>query len=220
MIKKFNTIEQIIKDASKDSFDLTIWKGSNPDDIYKALTVDRHLYHEPVVYSIDSDEQERIFERIYKYRGMDAAMKFVKEYGRKEDKGVAERFSAMLMLQYKGLIDPAKIIADGIMEDHLRKKYYPRFLNKIERDAYQKKLQENAKKPRNRHHDEAIQIASLTWEKFPGASKGSMCKKLHKYFNGQVSVDTLDIWIRKAGIQPPRPAKNEGFSLVIPRVGE
>ncbi|MFJ5408108.1 hypothetical protein [Pectobacterium punjabense] len=220
MIEKFNTIESIIKEAAKDSFDLTTWRGSNPDDIYKALTVDRHLYHEPVVYSIDSDELKCIFERIYKCRGMDAAMKFVREYGRKEDKDVAERFNAMLMLQYKGFIEPARIIADGVMEDYLRQKYYPRFFNKIERDAYRKKLQENAKKPRNPHHDEAIQIASLTWEKFPGASKGAMCKKLHKHFKSRVSVDTLDIWIRKAGIQPPRPEKNTGFFLVIPKVGE
>ena len=72
-----------------------------------------------------------------------------------------------------------------------------------------------AKKPRNKHYDEVIRIAKATWEKYPAASKGQMCENLSKHFNGGVSADRIDVWIRNAGIQPPKPKKHTSFALVI-----
>lgn len=72
-----------------------------------------------------------------------------------------------------------------------------------------------ASKPRNPHYAEALRIAALTWEKYPGASKKSMCENLRNHFNGQVSIDRLNEWIKKEKIQPPRPNKFTSFSLVL-----
>ena len=71
-----------------------------------------------------------------------------------------------------------------------------------------------AKKPRNPHYSEAIRIADATWKKYSGASKAKMCENLYKYFGGKVGADTLDRWIKDAGIQPPRPEKFTSFTLV------
>ncbi|WP_025121324.1 MULTISPECIES: hypothetical protein [unclassified Serratia (in: enterobacteria)] len=70
-------------------------------------------------------------------------------------------------------------------------------------------------KPRNPHYAEALRIATLTWEKYPGASKKAMCENLQKHFNGRVSIDSLDAWIKKQKIQPPKPKTYTGFSLVF-----
>lgn len=70
-------------------------------------------------------------------------------------------------------------------------------------------------KPRNPNHDETIRIAKATWEKYPGASKERLCKKLRDHFNGRVSVDSLNSWVKKANIQPPKPGVYTSFLLVI-----
>ncbi|WP_208950169.1 hypothetical protein [Rahnella sp. ChDrAdgB13] len=70
-------------------------------------------------------------------------------------------------------------------------------------------------KPRNPHYAEAMRIAALTWEKYPAASKKSMCVNLRNHFNGQVSIDTLNDWIKKQKIQPPKPKAYTSFSLVL-----
>lgn len=70
-------------------------------------------------------------------------------------------------------------------------------------------------KPRNPHYAEAMRIAALTWEKYPAASKKSMCVNLRNHFHGQVSIDTLNDWIKKQKIQPPKPKAYTSFSLVL-----
>lgn len=215
MIDKFNAIEYALKKAAKGSIDLTIWKGDNPGDIYSALTVDSHLYEAPELYTTDDDQIANMAGGILKYNGQEAYWRFVKKYFRKEPPEAEKKFRAMLMLQYKGKVELAQVIADSIEEDRLRKKYYPQLLNKIENDSYRHKLQENAKRPRNPHYDEAMRIARLTWQKFPGASKGAMCKKLQEHFKEGVSIDTLDRWIKKAKIQPPQPTAHTSFTLVL-----
>lgn len=90
--------------------------------------------------------------------------------------------------------------------------FHVRNTNKLVNDLNLKNI---AKKPRNPHYAEAMRIAKATWEKYPGASKGQLCRSLNEYFNGKVSIDTLDSWIKKEKIQPPKPEKNTSFMLVI-----
>ncbi|EAO7484802.1 hypothetical protein O0466_000432 [Salmonella enterica] len=71
-----------------------------------------------------------------------------------------------------------------------------------------------AKKPRNPHYNEALRIAKATWERYPCAAKGPLCRNLRKHFNGKVSVDRLDVWIKEAELQPPRPERYTSFVLV------
>lgn len=91
----------------------------------------------------------------------------------------------------------------------------PERLGNIEDILKSSRQQSIAKKPRNKNYDEAMRIAKATWNKYPAASKGQMCKNISKHFNGGVSVDRLDAWIKEAGIQPPRPKKHTSFALVI-----
>lgn len=70
-------------------------------------------------------------------------------------------------------------------------------------------------KPRNTHYEEAIKIISDTWSKYPAASKAGMCSKLHHYFNGAVSKDSINRWIKKSKLQPPKPERYTAFSLII-----
>lgn len=70
-------------------------------------------------------------------------------------------------------------------------------------------------KPRNPHYAEALRIATLTWKKYPGASKKAMCENLKKHFDGEVSIDSLNSWIKKQKIQPPKPERHTSFCLVL-----
>ncbi|RJT27693.1 hypothetical protein [Buttiauxella izardii] len=88
-------------------------------------------------------------------------------------------------------------------------------LELLEKTLQSAKQQAVAKKPRNKNYDEAMRIARNTWDKYPGASKGQLCKNLKKHFNNGVSVDRLDAWFTDAGIVPPKPQKYTSFSLVL-----
>lgn len=77
------------------------------------------------------------------------------------------------------------------------------------------KQKKNSSKPRNPNYALAIKIIKDTWAKYPEASKNEMCSKLHLYFNGTVSKDTLKRWIKKSKLQPPKPLKYSSFSLVV-----
>lgn len=87
-------------------------------------------------------------------------------------------------------------------------------LKKLEEVFKSSRQKTIAKKPRNKHYDEVMRIAKDTWEKYPAASKGQMCENLSKHFNGGVSADRIDIWIKNSGIQPPKPQKYTSFALV------
>ncbi|XBS69918.1 hypothetical protein ABK905_00575 [Acerihabitans sp. KWT182] len=78
---------------------------------------------------------------------------------------------------------------------------------------YKQKLRSS--KPRNAYYEQAIKIIKNTWLKYPAASKAAMCSKLHTHFSGKISKDTLDRWIKKSKLQPPKPGKYIGFNLVI-----
>ncbi|AYY74538.1 MULTISPECIES: hypothetical protein [Citrobacter] len=77
------------------------------------------------------------------------------------------------------------------------------------------KQRKNSSQPRNPNYAKAIRILKDTWEKYPAASKNEMLSKLHQYFNGSVSKDSIKRWIKKSKLQPPKPDKYTAFSLVI-----
>lgn len=123
-------------------------------------------------------------------------------------------FVSAMMLQLHGYKEQArKTIKHGLyllLQHHMA----PSKLEKIENVIKSTKQQAIAKKPRNKHYSEAMRIAAATWERYPAASKGQLCKNLQNHFNGEVSVDRLEIWIKDAGIQPVKPAKHTSFVLV------
>lgn len=124
-------------------------------------------------------------------------------------------FKANLIFWLLGMEDMADEMARvNITMLMMRKNlaFYVRDTNKLVNNLNLKNI---AKKPRNPHYAEAMRIAKATWEKYPGASKGQLCRSLNTYFNGKVSIDTLDSWIKKEKIQPPKPERNTSFTLII-----
>ncbi|EOC8105576.1 hypothetical protein ACI5OA_002124 [Salmonella enterica subsp. enterica serovar Poona] len=86
----------------------------------------------------------------------------------------------------------------------------------ITKGIINKKKSEQASKPRNPLHDEIMLIIKATWGKYPESSKREIIKRIMSRYPGKVDEKTLNRWIKKAGIAPPRPTAYKNFSLVIP----
>ncbi|EKM4697874.1 hypothetical protein ACUBX1_001957 [Enterobacter hormaechei] len=69
-----------------------------------------------------------------------------------------------------------------------------------------------------RHHlsDEILAIIKATWKKNPALSKKKMISKLAIRYEGRVDEGTLDNWIKKERLLPPKPKKYINSDLVIP----
>ncbi|UMO88125.1 hypothetical protein HP572_00470 [Pectobacterium sp. PL64] len=210
-------IDSLIREASKDSIDLSTIPWDELVLIVKAITVDKGLYEEPISGYI-AKEHEDEYNFLRKNGKVEEAIELFKRNGVLDTHEDTKSFCAAVLMYFQGEREIAQSLADTVYASMLRRKYYPRLFNKVEDSAYKSKLREVARKPRNPNYDEAIRIASLTWKKFPKASKGSMCRKLHDFFKEKkkkVSIDTLDKWIRNSKIQPPKPNAYVNFSLVV-----
>ena len=128
--------------------------------------------------------------------------------------GANDLFISASLLQAHGHIEQAKKTLKHAHYLLLQHHTEPERLGQIEDVLKSSRQQSIAKKPRNPHYSEALRIAKSTWEKYPGAAKGQLCENLRKHFNGGVSIDRLDAWIKEAEIQPPRPEKYTSFVLV------
>lgn len=73
-----------------------------------------------------------------------------------------------------------------------------------------------ASKPRNKYHNEIMEIIKLTWEKHPCGSKNEMIRQILAHYPGKVDESTIKRWIKKSGLTPPKPRKYLKFSLVFP----
>ncbi|ELY4598213.1 hypothetical protein SM003_000779 [Cronobacter malonaticus] len=127
-----------------------------------------------------------------------------------------ELFLSAALLELHGYLKQAQKTRKNAYYLLIQKDFLMEKLSKIEQIIKNARQKVASSKPRNKNYDSAISIAKATWEKYPGASKGSLCRALRNHFNGGVSVDRLDAWIKKAAIQPPKPEKYTSFVLVIP----
>ncbi|MBN3071151.1 hypothetical protein H4F33_03250 [Pectobacterium brasiliense] len=210
-------IDNLIREASKDSIDLSMIPWDELVLIVKAITVDKDSYKEPVSGYI-KEEHENECKRLLKDGKTDEAIKLFESNSVLDSPEDTKSFSAAILMYFQGQREIAQSLVDAVYASMLRKKYYPQAFNKAEENAYKSKLREVARKPRNPNYEEAMRIASSTWKKFPKASKGAMCVKLQDFFERKgrkVSIDTLDKWIKKSKIQPPKPDVYVNFSLVI-----
>jgi len=76
---------------------------------------------------------------------------------------------------------------------------------------------EKARKPRNKHYSEVMEIIRLTWEKYPAASPTGMQEKLSVHYHGKVSRGALGSWVNGHEARPPKPEKYQRFDLVFPQ---
>lgn len=90
------------------------------------------------------------------------------------------------------------------------------YINHIIDGAVKKNRSDAASGHRHHLHDEILAIMKATWEKNPALSKKKMLAKLMSRYEGRVDEGTVDSWIKKEKLLPPKPKKYIISELVIP----
>lgn len=90
------------------------------------------------------------------------------------------------------------------------------YMNHIIDGAVKKNRSDAASGHRHYLHDEIVAIIKATWEKNPALSKKKMIAKLMNRYEGRVDEGTVDSWIKKEKLLPPKPKKYIMSELVIP----
>ncbi|HDT3786040.1 hypothetical protein P0240_16595 [Enterobacter cloacae] len=90
------------------------------------------------------------------------------------------------------------------------------YMNHIIDGAVKKNRSDAASGHRHHLHDEIVAIIKATWEKNPALSKNKMIAKLMNRYEGRVDEGTVDSWIKKEKLLPPKPKKYIMSELVVP----
>ncbi len=115
-----------------------------------------------------------------------------------------------------GDIKTIEWVMHSVYEDYFKRKILPSYMAEVEKEFIKHKQSSIAKQKRNKFHSMAVEIMRLTWKKYPCASKNEMCKKIHEFFNGGISISTLERAIKEEGLLPPKPKRYTSFELVTP----
>lgn len=207
-------LESIVQQRSKGA----VMMGSGGGDLgqcFKAMTTLKDYYEPPVLCKIP-EQYSAEFRRIAALDDPELSIAFVEKYGVKLPDEDVKIWCAGMMLNYQGQTEMAQAMYDAVYASELRRNLYAHIEPKLKEKYGRAKLQENAQRPRNPHHDLALKIAKETWKKYPGASLGQMCEKIRGYFNNEISIDTLKRGIKKAKIRPKSLKERKSFTLVIP----
>lgn len=89
-------------------------------------------------------------------------------------------------------------------------------LNELIDGAIKKNRSDAASGYRHYLSDEILAIMKATWNKNPALSKKKMIAKLMIRYEGRVDEGTLNSWIKKEKLLPPKPKKYLISDLVIP----
>ncbi|EMX5167479.1 MULTISPECIES: hypothetical protein [Enterobacteriaceae] len=90
------------------------------------------------------------------------------------------------------------------------------YINHIIDGAVKKNRSDAASGHRHHLHDEIVAIMKVTWESNPALSKKKMIAKLMNRYEGRVDEGTVDSWIKKEKLLPPKPKKYINSDLVFP----
>lgn len=90
------------------------------------------------------------------------------------------------------------------------------YMNQIIDGAVKKNRSDAASGHRHHLHDEIVAIIKATLEKNPALSKKKMIAKLMNRYEGRVDEGTVDSWIKKEKLLPPKPKKYIMSELVVP----
>lgn len=90
------------------------------------------------------------------------------------------------------------------------------YMNHIIDGAVKKNRSDAASGHRHHLHDEIVAIIKATWEKNPALSKKKMIAKLMNRYEGRVDEGTVDSWIKKEKLLPPKPKKYINSDLFFP----
>ncbi|RKR54648.1 hypothetical protein C7387_2814 [Yokenella regensburgei] len=90
------------------------------------------------------------------------------------------------------------------------------YINNIIDGAIKKNRSDAASGYRHHLSDEILAIMKATWKKNPALSKKKIIAKLMIRYEGRVDEGTLDSWIKKEKLLPPKPKKYLISDLVIP----
>ncbi|ELQ6219980.1 hypothetical protein R2320_001213 [Cronobacter turicensis] len=213
----FQKIDNSLTDALKGMMDVSsIQWGEKRQGFIDAFTINREYYEDMCVFEFKNEEHSKEFQRLVDCGLSDDAHAYGIKHGRQLPPELAKKFEIMFFMSAIGSNEYSQLVADDIYTSIIKKKCCEP-IDFLARKIYlRENSKEIAKKPRNKYHEQAINIAKATWQAYPGASMGKLCEKLRNHFNGGVSLDTLERWIKAAKIRPPKPEKYTSFSLVIP----
>ncbi|MDR3105093.1 MAG: hypothetical protein LBU96_11675 [Yokenella regensburgei] len=102
--------------------------------------------------------------------------------------------------------------------DYLKNNHYAIYESEIEKIVISEKQKEvSAKRKKHPHHDSCVLIALATRERYPNSSRTKIGQKLMMYFKESFSIQTVDGWLKDAGIEAIKGGrKSNTFQLVIP----
>ncbi|TBM22389.1 hypothetical protein [Hafnia alvei] len=207
-------LDREIKIAAKNAMRISVI-GDDLNQLVRAFTIDRDLY-EPIVTMEIDDKYAGLVDVLKKHDDKEGLIKLHKKVGKPVDKTTAEKMQASIFLLSHGYAEMAQAILDSIYEDELRKKYYPVAVKLLEDTAYNNKMRDTAQKPRNKYHDEIVEVMKLTWERNPCMAKNEMIRNITQHYPGKVDRTSLLRWIKKEGLTPPKPEKYKSGRLVFP----
>ncbi|ECG6087327.1 hypothetical protein E1818_04430 [Salmonella enterica subsp. enterica serovar Blukwa] len=215
----FQNIDNSFKSFAAGAIDVTEWNcNGTKQDIVNVFTKYRDDYHPFVAWEL-SGEHAQDYCDLIESGDAEGACKIGKKYGKKLPADDSEKMGMMFFLQALGMEHLAQKAADDFYYGCIKREFYEshgELLHDLVRHEGNKII---ASKPRNKNYPKAISIAEATWAEYPETSLGGMCRKLYGYFNGSVSIDSLDRWIKKAGINPANNKKKNNcppFKLIIP----
>ncbi|EME3609785.1 hypothetical protein WFP47_09215 [Yersinia enterocolitica] len=136
-----------------------------------------------------------------------------------EEKGTigGSLIATTLILKLLGLNNTAArlefLTHSAVMHSHLSETIEDiKFKGKIS-----KKNSDNASGPKNKNYEQTISILTATWNEYPNTTKNSMIKRVHGYFNGAVSEQSIIRWIKEHGFGPKQKVRPcPPFKLIIP----
>ncbi|CAH1461043.1 hypothetical protein [Klebsiella pneumoniae] len=121
--------------------------------------------------------------------------------------------NVLTVLGYTGLAKELGALADRVGRCVTLSDVY---MNHIIDGAVKKNRSDAASGHRHHLHDEIVAIIKATWEKNPALSKKKMIAKLMNRYEGRVDEGTVDSWIKKEKLLPPKPKKYIMSDLVVP----
>lgn len=207
-------LEHEIKIAAKNAMRISVI-GGDFEQLSRDYTFDINQYESPIFSKID-DKYIGLVDILKKHGDTEGLKKLIKKVGKPVDKTISDKMQASIFLLSHGYSEMAQAVLDGIYEDELRKKYHPVAAKFLEDTSYNNKMRDTAQKPRNKYHDEIVEVMKLTWERHPCMSKNEMMRNINQHYSGRVDKSSLIRWIKKEGLTPPKPEKYKSGRLVFP----
>lgn len=130
-----------------------------------------------------------------------------------------ELFQALLILNVFGFFDISRALRKGLVKSYICLGFKEEIIS-IKSQIAQREINSIGGKNRtSRHKNQALKIASDTWEVIPGASASSLSIKIHthlnKFFTDVPEAGAIETWLSSSEDNPRITPKLKKYNLVI-----